>query len=56
MYLMGTDMIRDLRHDLAAREGSSFSLRDFHDRLLSFGSVPVAVIAEAMREEDRRAR
>ncbi len=56
MYLVGTDLIRDLRHDLAAREGSSFNLRDFHDRLLSFGSVPVALIAAAMRGEDPRAQ
>lgn len=49
MYLMGNDTIVDLRRDLAARPG--FSLRAFHDRLLSFGSVPVALIAEEMRAE-----
>jgi hypothetical protein len=47
MYLIGTDAIRQLRRDLAARPG--FELRTFHDRLLSYGSVPVAVIAELMR-------
>lgn len=56
MYLAGTDLIHDLRRDLAVRTGSGFSLRDFHDRVLSFGSVPVALIAAAMREEGRRAQ
>ncbi len=51
MSLVGTDTIAELRHDLAAREGAAFDLRRFHDRLLSFGSVPVALVAAAMREE-----
>ncbi len=48
MYLMGTDQIYQLRGELAAREGSAFSLRAFHDRFLSYGSVPVSLIARAM--------
>ena len=51
IYLVGTDLITDLRRDLAAREGAAFDLRRFHDRFLSFGSIPVALIAAAMREE-----
>jgi len=57
MYLLGTDLITALRHDLAARDGAAFDLRRFHDRVLSFGSVPMALIAAALREEladDRR--
>jgi hypothetical protein len=49
MYLTGTDMIHQLRGELAARPG--FSLRAFHDRLLAHGSIPVAMIAESMRAE-----
>jgi uncharacterized protein (DUF885 family) len=48
MYLIGTDLIHDLRRDLAAR-APGFSLREFHDRFLSYGSVPVSLIARAMR-------
>jgi hypothetical protein len=48
MYLVGTDAIRDLRGAVQAREGSAFSLRAFHDRFLSYGAIPVALIAEAM--------
>jgi hypothetical protein len=47
MYLMGTDTIRGLRDELSGRPG--FQLGAFHDRLLSYGSVPVALVAEAMR-------
>ncbi len=51
IYLIGQDMIRDLRREIAAREGSTFNLRRFHDRFLSYGSIPVALIANAMRED-----
>lgn len=46
MYLTGTDAIHNLRRAMETRPG--FTLRQFHDQLLSFGSVPVALIAEAM--------
>jgi uncharacterized protein (DUF885 family) len=51
MYLAGWDGIYRLRRALEAREGSAFSRRRFHDRLLSFGSVPVALIARLMLDE-----
>jgi uncharacterized protein (DUF885 family) len=51
MYLMGRDLILELRADLQRRLGSRFNLRQFHDRFLSFGSVPVALVADAMRRE-----
>jgi hypothetical protein len=48
MYLIGLDAIHDLRRDVQAREGAAFSLRRFHDRFLSYGAIPVALIREAM--------
>lgn len=51
MYLVGRDAILDLRADLQHRLGSAFSLKKFHDRFLSFGSIPVALVAEIMRAE-----
>jgi uncharacterized protein (DUF885 family) len=48
MYLAGWDGIRRLRRALEARDGGAFSLGRFHDRLLSYGSVPVALIAAEM--------
>jgi len=51
MYVVGTDLIHQLRRDLAARQGASFDLQRFHDRFLSHGSVPVSLIGAAMRGE-----
>ncbi len=50
MYLMGRDAIHRLRADMAAIEGRHFSLKRFHDTFLSYGSIPVSLIATAMRE------
>ncbi|MCB0058732.1 MAG: DUF885 family protein, partial [Caldilineaceae bacterium] len=51
IYLMGRDTILALRTDFQRQLGDRFNLRDFHNRFLSFGSIPVALIAAAMREE-----
>jgi hypothetical protein len=50
MYFAGWDALWKLRRSLEARQGSAFSLHAFHDQLLSFGSVPVGLIARAMLE------
>lgn len=47
MYLAGWDAIRRLR-----RESQPSSLREFHDRFLSFGSVPVSLVAQAFVREE----
>jgi len=46
MYWLGTDAIHRLRRERQRVEGSQFSLGRFHDRLLSFGSIPVPLIAQ----------
>ncbi|MFN8498604.1 MAG: DUF885 domain-containing protein [Anaerolineae bacterium] len=51
MYLVGTDAVHTLRRMVAARDGGAFSPRRFHDAFLSYGSVPVALIAQAMLGE-----
>ena len=51
IYLMGSDLIRQLRQELAARLGNRFDLRQFHDRLLSYGSIPVPLIAREIRKD-----
>ena len=45
MYWLGTDAIHRLRRARERAEGASFSLRRFHDRLLSYGSIPVPLVA-----------
>jgi uncharacterized protein (DUF885 family) len=46
MYFAGWREIHQLREQLVSKHG--MSLREFHDRLLSFGSVPVTLIGRAM--------
>lgn len=49
MYWLGTQGIHELRAEVARRLGSSrFSLRTFHDSLLSKGAIPVPVSAELL--------
>jgi uncharacterized protein (DUF885 family) len=44
MYWLGVDGLHRLRRDRERLEGSAFSLGRFHDRLLSFGSIPVPLL------------
>jgi peptide/nickel transport system substrate-binding protein len=46
MYWLGLSGLQALRREREKAEGSSFSLRRFHDRLLRFGSIPVPLIAQ----------
>ena len=48
MYWLGTEALHRLRRERQRKEGASFSLRRFHDRVLGFGSIPVPLIAELM--------
>ena len=48
MYWLGTESVRNLRRATERRLGSAFSLKRFHDDFLSFGSIPVPLIAELM--------
>jgi len=48
MYLAGWNGILELRRAIERRQTDGFSSHAFHDRVLSFGSVPVALIAQAM--------
>jgi len=52
MYLIGTDAIHSLRGKIAVREGAAFSLKSFHDQFLSYGAIPVSMIAAAMLAAD----
>lgn len=56
MYLMGRDAIHRLRSEMQAIEGRRFSLRNFHDTFLSYGSIPVTLIAESMTRKAREGR
>jgi uncharacterized protein (DUF885 family) len=55
MYFTGRNAIHELRREMAARAGSAFDLRQFHDDFLAWGSIPVSVISESMKQGRLRA-
>lgn len=49
-YLVGKREIERLHDEVREAEGADFDLKDFHDRLLGYGSIPVALIRTDMLE------
>jgi uncharacterized protein (DUF885 family) len=47
-YMVGCREIERLRAELAARDGSRFDLREFHDQVLAHGSLPLATLAREL--------
>lgn len=47
-YLIGRREILALRDQCKAQKGDKWKLKEFHDRLLSFGTVPVSLVKDAM--------
>ena len=48
MYWLGTDAIQTARTTLERREGAGFSLKQFHDSLLSRGAIPAPLAARIL--------
>ena len=53
VYAAGKLMLAKLREDYEAQEGSSFTLKKFHDRLLANGGVPIPVHRRLMLNDSR---
>ncbi len=47
-YIMGKMEILRLRDDFRKVKGRKFDLKDFHDQLLSYGTIPVQMVRERM--------
>jgi uncharacterized protein (DUF885 family) len=47
-YFMGMSEILEMRDEFRQRRGAAFTLKDFHDRLLRIGSMPPALMREAL--------
>jgi uncharacterized protein (DUF885 family) len=47
-YKIGQREIERWRNQAAEREGGSFDLKAFHDRLLSLGSLPLPALRREM--------
>ncbi len=52
-YKIGELKIRELRDRAAKKAGQAFDLRAFHDRLLSFGSVPLRLLERLLDSDPR---
>jgi uncharacterized protein (DUF885 family) len=48
MYWLGAEGLHRLRRARERAEGAAFSRRRFHDRVLSFGSIPVPLVAQLL--------
>jgi uncharacterized protein (DUF885 family) len=47
-YFMGMSEILKMRDEYRRARGTAFTLKDFHDRLLKVGSMPPALVREAL--------
>ncbi len=47
-YTLGKLMILKLREDYRREQGAAYSLKEFHDRLLSYGAPPLPLLREVM--------
>ena len=47
-YTLGKLMILKLRDDYRGEQNGGFSVRAFHDRLLSYGAPPLPLLRDAM--------
>jgi uncharacterized protein (DUF885 family) len=48
MYWLGLRELWRIRHAEESARGAAFNAKAFHDELLSFGSIPVALVARLM--------
>jgi len=51
LYLRPMQIIHELREEFETALGAEFDRGWFHDEFLSYGSIPVALVAERMREK-----
>lgn len=52
-YTLGKLMILKLRDDFKEQEGKDYSLKRFHDTILSFGAPPIPLVRKLMLKDDQ---
>jgi uncharacterized protein (DUF885 family) len=50
-YLVGKHLLQELREEARRRLGAGFSMQHFHDALLRSGTLPIAIMREALEIE-----
>jgi len=53
-YMLGKQEIVRLRQEVADLQGEAFSLKEFHDTLLSFGIVPLSLLRQLVLEHYKK--
>jgi len=51
-YKYGAGQIMEWKQALQKREGAKFNIKDFHDRILNLGSLPVFMVKERVLETE----
>ena len=49
-YTLGKLLIKKLKADYSKEKGDTFSLKEFHDTLLSYGSASITVLRKLLLE------
>jgi len=49
-YFVGSTLMWDLKNDVEEKEGINFNLKEFHENLLSHGSIPIRHLRRLMLE------
>ena len=47
-YTLGKLIIKKLREDYKKEQGEKFNLKEFHNKFLSYGGIPLPMIREDM--------
>ena len=47
-YFVGSTLMLDLKRDVAKDRGNDFNLKEFHEELLSHGSIPIRLLRQLM--------
>ena len=50
-YFVGVQEHFDTRRAVEAKQGADFRLKDYHDRVLSYGAPPVRFVRQLMLDE-----
>jgi uncharacterized protein (DUF885 family) len=50
-YFVGVQEQWDLRHDVQAKEGAAFNLKNYHNKVLSYGAPPTRYVRALMMNE-----
>lgn len=51
IYLYGSNLIKSLKRKMKEKDGDKFMIKNFHDELISYGSIPVALVVDEFEKK-----